>query len=318
MSDLTANRMITEKSRRGRKPWNQSAGWGLVLVAPTIIGLCVLNIWPFFQTLWLSLMKYTNVGDPKYIGFENYVKMLTGKATAGSVSIWQATGNTLVFVLLTVPVGVFIALILATLLNNRIRGRNVYRGIYFLPMVVAPAAVAFVWKWILNSDNGILNQFLGLFGIRGTTWISDPNTALLSCAVINIWSAVGYDLVLILAGLQSISRTYYEAAEIDGAGPAARFFHITIPMVSPTLFFVILMRTMTSLKQFDTVYLLVPSRSNPAYRNAATLMTVFYREAFEKFNKGYASAIVIFSFLLISIFTLIQFVAEKKLVHYEE
>ena len=318
MSDLTMNRMATTPRRHGRKPWNQSAGWGLALVAPTIIGLCVLNIWPFFQTLWLSLMKYTNVGDPKYIGFENYVKMLTKTATAGSVSIWQATGNTLMFVLLTVPVGVFIALILATLLNNRIRGKNVYRGIYFLPMVVAPAAVAFVWKWIFNSDNGILNQFLSLFGIRGTTWISDPNTALLSCAVINVWSAVGYDLVLILAGLQSISRTYYEAAEIDGAGPVAKFFHITIPMVSPTLFFVILMRTMTSLKQFDTVYLLVPSRSNPAYRNAATLMTVFYREAFEKFNKGYASAIVIFSFLLISIFTLIQFIAEKKLVHYEE
>lgn len=318
MSVLTERR-VGNTRRHGRKAWNDSAGWGLALAAPTIIGLLVLNIWPLFQTLWFSLTKYTNMAAPKYIGLQNYEKMLFPKAAVtGSVSIWQATGNTLMFVLLTVPIGVFIALILATLLNNQIRGRNIYRGIYFLPMVVAPAAVAFVWKWILNSEYGILNQFLGIFGIKGTTWISDPNTALLSCAIINIWSAVGYDLVLILAGLQSISRTYYEAAEIDGAGPVQKFFYITIPMVSPTLFFVVLMRTMTSLKQFDTVYLLVPARSNPAYRSAATLMTAFYRETFEKFNRGYGSAIVIFSFVLISIFTVIQMAAEKKLVHYEE
>ena len=315
---MAAKRAAGIKRMRGRKSWNESAGWGLALVAPTIIGLLVLNIWPFFQTIWFSLTKYTNTVGPDYIGLQNYEKMLFPKTVVtGSVSIWQAAGNTLMFVLLTVPVGVFLALILASLLNNRIRGRNVYRGIYFLPMVVAPAAVAFVWKWIMNSDYGILNQFLGIFGIKGTTWISNPDTALLSCAVINIWSAVGYDLVLILAGLQSISRTYYEAAEIDGANAAQRFFHITVPMVSPTLFFVVLMRTMTSLKQFDTVYLLVPARTNPAYRSAATLMTMFYREAFEKLNRGYGSAIVVFSFVLISIFTVIQLVAEKKLVHYD-
>ena len=315
---MAGNRAAAVRRLHRRKPWNESAGWGLALVAPTIIGLVILNIWPFFQTLWFSLTKYTNIAGPDYIGLQNYEKMLFPKTVVtGSVSIWQAAGNTLMFVLLTVPVGVFLALVLASLLNNSIRGRNVYRGIYFLPMVVAPAAVAFVWKWILNSDYGILNQFLAIFGIKGTTWISNPDTALLSCAIINIWSAVGYDLVLILAGLQSISRTYYEAAEIDGASGVQRFFHITIPMVSPTLFFVVLMRTMTSLKQFDTVYLLVPSRSNPAYRSAATLMTVFYREAFEKFNRGYASAIVVFSFVLISIFTVIQLIAEKKLVHYD-
>ena len=318
MSEIAAKRAAGKRRLCGRKAWNESAGWGLALVAPTIIGLIILNIWPFFQTLWFSLTKYTNMAGPDYIGLQNYEKLLFPKTVVtGSVSVWQAAGNTLMFVLLTVPVGVFLALILASLLNNRIRGRNVYRGIYFLPMVVAPAAVAFVWKWILNSDYGILNQFLGLFGIKGTTWISNPDTALLSCAVINIWSAVGYDLVLILAGLQSISRTYYEAAEIDGANAAQRFFHITVPMVSPTLFFVVLMRTMTSLKQFDTVYLLVPARTNPAYRSAATLMTMFYREAFEKLNRGYGSAIVVFSFVLISIFTVIQLVAEKKLVHYD-
>ena len=280
------------------------------MVAPTIIGLIILNIYPFFYTIYLSTMKFQGLGKPKYIGFQNFSKMLSDAMT------WNALRNTLLFVLFTVPVGVFLSLIFAALLNSKIRGRDTYRAIYFLPMVVAPAAVAMVWKWILNSDIGILNQFLGLFGIQGPTWISDPKTALISCAIINIWSAIGYDLVLILAGLQSISKTYYEAAEIDGASPVQSFFHITVPLISPTLFFVVLMRTMTSLKQFDTVYLLVKA-DNPAYKSTATLMTLFYREAFEKFNKGYASAIVLFSFVLISIFTVIQLIAEKKLVHYE-
>ena len=310
MSTLSANRPVNRRAI-GKKQYNYAPVWGLGLAAPTVIGLCVLNIYPFFYTIWLSLMKSQGLGKAKYIGLKNYSTLLSDSM------IWQSTGNTLMFVLLTVPVGVFLALILATLLNNQIKGRNVYRGIYFLPMVVAPAAVTMVWKWILNSDVGILNQVLKIFGIQGPTWIADPNTSLLSCAIINIWSSVGYDLVLLLAGLQSISKTYYEAAEIDGANAFQRFFKITVPLISPTLFFVVLMRTMTSLKQFDTVYLLVPA-NNPAYKQTATLMTLFYREAFEKFNKGYASAIVVFSFVLISIFTVIQFVAEKKLVHYEE
>ena len=129
----------------------------------------------------------------KFVGLKNYQKLFSDK------QIWQSTINTLYYMLLTVPVGVFLALILAVLLNTRIRGRDVYRAIYFLPMVAAPAAVAMVWKWIFNAEAGILNQFLGLFGIGRINWLSDPNTALLSCAIIGIWSAVGYDLVLILA-----------------------------------------------------------------------------------------------------------------------
>lgn len=296
--------------RKQKKYRGNETAWAYGLIAPTIIGLCVLNIYPFFYTIYLSFMKSQGLGKEKYIGLKNFQSLITDK-TLGSATI-----NTLYFVLLTVPVGIMIALILAALLNNDIKCRNLYRGIYFLPMVVAPAAVAMVWKWIYNSDCGALNQFLKIFGITGPTWISDPNTALLSCAIINIWSAVGYDLVLILAGLQSISRSYYEAAEIDGASSTQSFFHITVPLVSPTLFFVVLMRAMSSLKQFDTVYLLIKA-DNPAYKRGVTLMTMFYREAFEKFNKGYASALVLYSFLIISIFTVIQFVAEKKLVHYE-
>ena len=307
-----SERIIQADLRSARKPFRFKSdwGWAYLLIAPTIIGLLILNIYPFFETIILSLQKSQGLGPVKFVGLKNYQKLLSDK------QIWQSTVNTLYYMLLTVPVGVFLALILAVLLNTKIRGRDVYRAIYFLPMVAAPAAVAMVWKWIFNAEAGILNQFLGLFGVGRINWLSDPNTALLSCAIIGIWSAVGYDLVLILAGLQSIPTSYYEASEIDGANAVQRFFHVTVPLISPTLFFVVMMRMMNSVKQFDTIYLLIKS-NNPAYKKGVTLMVLFYREAFEKFNKGYASAIVLFSFVIIMIFTALQFVAEKKLVHYE-
>ena len=280
------------------------------MVAPVIIGLIVLNIYPFIDSIIMSLYKSQGLGPAKFVGLQNYVKMFKDK------QIWQSTWNSFYFVILTVPVGVFIALLLAVLLNSKIKGRDVYRCIYFLPMVVAPAAVAMVWRWIFNAEVGILNQMLSVFGIRGPNWLSDPNLAIVSIAIIAIWSAVGYDLVMILAGLQSISASYYEAAEIDGANAVQRFFNITVPLISPTLFFVVLMRTMNSLQKFDTVYLLI-KQTNPAFKKTFTLMVLFYREAFEKFNKGYASAIVMWSFVIIMIFTVFQFVAEKKLVNYD-
>lgn len=297
-------------NKRRPRPNKGNIAWAYGLIAPTIIGLCVLNIYPFFYTIYLSLLKFKGLGKPSYIGAKNYITLFNDP------KLLQFTLNTLYFVVLTVPIGVFIALVLASLLNNKIRGRDVYRGIYFLPMVVAPAAVAMVWKWIFNADNGVLNILLRAIGLPGPNWLSDPNLALASCAMINIWSAVGYDLVMILAGLQAISRTYYEAAEIDGANSVQSFFHITVPLISPTLFFVLLMRVMASLKQFDTIYLLIKTQ-NPAYNRAMTLMTWFYREAFEKFDKGFGSAIVLYSFVVIGIFTAIQFIAEKKLVHYQ-
>ncbi len=307
---MNANAVNTDL--RSRKPFKFKSdwAWAYLLVAPTVIGLIILNFYPFVETIILSTQKSQGLGPVKYVGAQNYIKMF------GNAQTWQSTLNTIYYMILTVPVGVFIALILAVLLNSKIRGRDTFRGIYFMPMVVAPAAVAMVWRWIFNAEVGVLNQFLGIFGAGATNWLSDPNIAIVSCAIIGIWSAVGYDLVLILAGLQSISKTYYEASQIDGANGAQQFFHITVPLISPTLFFVVIMRVMASIKQFDTVYMLVKA-NNPAYKKTITLMVMFYREAFEKFNKGYASAIVMWSFVIIMLITALQFWAEKRMVHYE-
>ena len=282
------------------------AMWGLIMVAPTIIGLLVLNIYPFIQAIYMSFSKSLPFGLFEFEGIDNYVEMFQ------NTEFWKATWNTILFCILTVPVGIFLALLVAVLLNSKIRGRTGFRAIFFLPMVVAPAAVAMVWKWIFNTQYGVLNQMLG----SGVGWLTDPNVVLFSCAAVQIWSNIGYDAVLLLAGLQNVSPTLYEAADLDGASKVKQFFTITLPMVSPTLFVVMIMRLMSSLKVFDLVYMMVDD-TNPAFNDAQTLMSLFYRESFITGDKGYASAIVVWTVLLIGVVTLIQFIGQKKWVNYE-
>lgn len=280
--------------------------WGYLMVAPTIIGLIVLNIVPFFQTIYMSFSKSKAFGAYQFCGLENYVEMFK------SSEFWKATWNSIYFCILTVPIGVFLALLVAVLLNAKIKGKTAFRAIYFLPMVVAPAAVAMVWKWIFNTEYGILNSLLG----KNIRWLTDPKIVLITCAIVAIWSAIGYDAVLLLSGIQNISRTLYEAADLDGASKVQQFFHITLPMVSPTLFVVLIMRLMSSLKVYDLIYMMV-EQSNPALTSAQSLMYLFYRESFVAGNKGYASAIVIWTVLLIGIVTVFQFIGQKKWVNYE-
>lgn len=209
-----------------------------------------------------------------------------------------------------------LALIFATLLNSKIKGSNIYRAIYFLPIVVAPAAVAMVWKWLFNTDFGFINYVLGIFGIQGPEWLTSPMTAIISVSIVTIWSSLGYDIVLLLAGLQSIPKSYYEAADVDGASSITKFFKITIPMISPTLFFVLVMRVMAALKQFDLMYMLI-GEGNPALEGSQTLTYLFYRNAFVMGDKGYASVIVLWMFLIIGLITLLQFKIQKKWVNYD-
>ena len=280
--------------------------WGLLMVAPTIIGLFILNIIPFFQTIYMSFSKTKAFGAYQFCGLDNYIEMFQ------NTEFWKANWNSIYFCILTVPVGVFLALIVAVLLNAKIRGKTVFRAIFFLPMVVAPAAVAMVWKWIFNTQYGILNSVLG----QNIRWLTDPKIVLVTCAIVSIWSSIGYDAVLLLSGIQNISQSLYEAAELDGASKVRQFFSITLPMVSPTLFVVLIMRLMASLKVYDLIYMMV-EQSNPALTSAQSLMYLFYRESFIAGNKGYASAIVIWTVLLIGLVTLVQFVGQKKWVNYE-
>ncbi len=280
--------------------------WGWIMVAPTIIGLCVLNIWPFIQTIYTSFCEHLGFGQYKFIGLQNYIDMFQDS------SFWKATLNTIVFCVLTVPVGVILALFVAMLLNTKVKFKGGFRTIFFLPLVCAPAAIAMVWQVIFNGDNGILNQILG----TNIQWITNSKTAIIAVSIVSIWSNVGYDAVLLLAGLQNIPKTLYEATSIDGAGKVRQFFTVTLPMVSPTLFSVLIMRLMSSMKVYDLIYMMADD-TNPALADMQSLMYLFYRSSFVAGDRGYGSAIVVWTVALILLVTLIQFWGQKKWVTYD-
>lgn len=175
----------------------------------------------------------------------------------GDVQVWYAVGNTLKYTIIVVPVTVIIAMVLAVLLNSKIKGKGIYRTIYFIPMVAAPAAITMVWKWLYNNQFGLINHMISKIGIGPVDWIDNPNIALYSIAIIGIWSTVGYSMVLLIAGLQEIPKDYYEASSIDGAKPVRQFFNITLPLVSPTLFFVVVTSIIQAMQVFDVIYMMI-------------------------------------------------------------
>ena len=293
----------TRPSKRKLQEWRQ--GYLFLLPAVVILGIFI-GIAAIF-VVYLSFHKVNLFTDSyTFVGLENYLRLFTDETAR------KALTNTLSFSVVVVPCQTIIALIIASVLNSKIRGRTTFRAIFFLPMVVAPAAVAMVWKWIFNSQYGIINTLLGL----DIGWLTDSHIVLITCSIVQIWSNIGYDAVLLLAGLQNISVSLYEAADLDGASKVRQFFSITLPMVSPTLFVVLIMRLMSSLKVFDLIYMMVDD-ANPALNDAQSLMSLFYRESFIAGDKGYASAIVVWTVLLIGAVTLIQFIGQKKWVNYE-
>ena len=222
--------------------------WGWLFILPTVIGLVILNIIPIFQTLYQSFFKTGDFGKGNiFVGVENYVKVF------GDHEVWQSLINTFKYAIVEVPFSIVIALVLAVLLNRKMKGRGIYRTIIFLPMVAAPAAVAMVWRWLFNSDFGLINNVFH----TSVKWVSDPKIAVFSIAVIGVWSIIGYNMVLFISGLQEIPHDYYEAAEIDGATGVKSFFHITVPLLSPTIFFVLVTRVIGSLQVFDLMYMVM-------------------------------------------------------------
>lgn len=297
---------MSNNTAKASKHAKSESMWGYIMVAPTIIGLLALNIYPFLDTIKLSFSKTRPFGLYELRGIENYIQMFA------SAEFWRANLNTIYFCLLTVPLGIFLSLIVAVMLNTKIKGRTFFRAVFFLPMVVAPAAVAMVWKWIFNTEYGIINTILA----HKVNWITDPGIVMVTCAIVAIWSAIGYDAVLLLSGLQNISKSYYEAASLDGATKVQQFFHITLPMVSPTLFVVLIMRLMSSIKVYDLIYMMI-EESNPALTSAQSLMYLFYRESFVAGNRGLGSSVVIWTVALIGLVTVVQFWGQKKWVNYE-
>lgn len=280
--------------------------WGWAFIFPTMLGLIVLNIIPIFQTIYQSFFKTGDFGRGNiFIGLDNYVKMF------GDGEVWQSVINTFKYAIMEVPFSIAIALVLAVLLNRKMMGVSAYRTIFFLPMVAAPAAIAMVWRWLFNSEFGLLNHIFG----TSINWISDPAIAVFAIAVIGIWSIIGYNMVLFLAGLQEIPRDYYEAASIDGATGINQFFNITVPLLSPTIFFVTITRVIGGLQVFDLIFM-VMDKNNPALYKTQSIVYLFYQNSFVENNKGYGSTIVVLLIAIIMVVTVFQMIAQKKWVYY--
>jgi len=306
--DRKAKRKSLKVTKLSKSTVNEWA-WAYLMIGPTLIGLLILNIIPAIQTLMLSFQKVGAFGTGEWVGFNNYIKLFKDEA------VIRATFNTFKYAIMVVPLTVVFSLIVAVLLNKKIKGVSTYRTIYFLPMVAAPAAIAMVWRWLYNSQFGLINYILSLIGIKGPQWLSDPKVAIISIAIVGIWSSVGYNMVLLLAGLQEIPADYYEAARIDGAGPIRQFFTITLPLVSPTLFFVIVTSIIGAMQVFDVIFMMI-DKTSMAIEGTQSLVYLFYQYSFVVNDKGYGSAIVMLLLGIIMIITVIQVKVQDKWVNY--
>ena len=293
-----------EKQKMSKREKNEAI-WGLAFVAPTILGLLILNFYPMINTVYQSFCKTGDFGKGNtFVGFANYAKVL------GASETWLSLWNTIKYAIIEVPLGIAIALVLAVFLDQKIKGVSVFRTIFFLPMVCAPAAVAMVWKWLYNQQFGLLNNVFH----TNTAWISDPKIAWISVGVIGVWSIIGYNMVIFISGLKEIPKDYYEAATIDGANGIQQFFNITIPLLSPTTFFIVQTRIIGALTVFDLMFM-VMDKTNVALNNVQSIVYVFYTYAFTNGNKGYGAAVVMVLVVFIMIITFILQKMEKKLVY---
>lgn len=283
---------------------------GYLMILPVTLGLIVFYIYPFFQTFYNSFLKIGAFNVAKWGGLVNYKRMLT------DASMWRTLGNTLRYVVFNVPLTIFLALILAVLLNNKIKGRGLYRLIYFLPYITMATAIAMVWKWMFNGEFGLINYLLGLIGISGKQWLTDSSIAPYSIIAVSVWSGIGYNMIILLAGIQGISQSYYEAADIDGASPISKFFNITLPLVTPTLFFILITSLIGAFQIFDTIYMMI-GKNTVVLETTQSVVMYFFRNAFDMGDKGYASAVAMLLFVIIMLITLVQMKVQKKWVNYD-
>ncbi len=265
-----------------------------LMLAPAVVHLAWWIGIPTVATFVLAFTHYDILaGTMTWAGLDNFTAIFRDPVW------WKAIGNTVVYTFFTVPVAMAIAVVIAVLLNTELRARAWYRTAVFMPHITATVAIALVWMWMFEPNIGLFNWVLSWFGIRGPAWLADPAWAMTSVILMSIWKGIGLKMIIYLAALQGIPHDLYEAAEIDGAGPVRRFFAITLPLLGPATFFVLVISLIDSFQVFEQFYVLTPE-GGPA--NATTVMTYeIYKSAFQRFDMSAASAqsVVLFVFLLV-------------------
>ncbi|WP_269939418.1 carbohydrate ABC transporter permease [Arthrobacter sp. HY1533] len=298
----------SEKAVR-RRSIKRDGIWPWVFIGPTVFGMGLFYVWPVLQTFYYSFTKWGVFGGSKFIGIENYVRLLSDS------EIPQSLLNTALYTAI-VLLGIPIAMVLSALMETPgMKLAGFYRTLYFIPYITMPAAVGIVWRLIFNGDFGPINWFLSLFGIQGPYWTSTPGFALVAVALVGLWMSMGFNLIIMGAGMREIPREMYEAAEMDGASRLRQFFSITVPLLTPSIFFVSVLTVIGGFQLFDLLYIMM-GKSNLAMPQTQSLVYIFYNQAFLQNDKGYAAAIGILILAVIAILTFIQFRVQKRWVNY--
>ena len=280
---------------------------GLAFLSPWLVGFLVFTLTPVVLSFYYSFCDYSLLQPPVWRGLENY------ELLARDEVFWKSLWNTLRYAVLALPAGMLVSLGLALMLNVRIRGQSVYRTIIFLPSLVPTVASAMLWLWLFNSRLGLINTFLAKVGIEGPRWLGDVRWAMPALAIMSLWG-VGHTVVIYLAGLQDVPRELYEAAEIDGAGVWGRLLNVTLPTISPVIFFNLIMAIIGTLQVFTIPYIMTqggPQRSTYFYT------MYLYDNAFNFLRMGYASAMAWIQFMIVLALTGLAFWTGKRWVHYQ-
>lgn len=278
------------------------AGW--VFIFPALIGTFIFIIIPVICSFGLSFMKWDLLNPIQFVGFENYRNLFAEPL------FYKILVNTIVFALSTSILGVIIPLVLACILNSKIRGSEFYKTAYFLPFITPMIVIGIVWEWIFDPNIGILNHVLNLH----INWLYDTHFAMPALIIVSVWKLIGYNMIIFLSSLSSISQSMFEAAKIDGASPVQTFVNVTVPLLSPSIFFVVIITAISSFQIFDLIYLM--TEGGPL-DSTNVLVYAIYKNAFEYFNVGKASAIAYVLFVIILLLTVIQWSLRKKIVYNE-
>ena len=281
---------------------------GYVFIAPWLVGFLAFALIPFVSSLGLSFMDWQPRQPSSFIGFKNYEIVFTADPL-----FYKSLVNTAYYVGVHVPLNIGLGLVSALLLNERIRGQAIFRTIYYIPAVTSGVATALLWVWMFNRDFGVVNQILGAFGIPAVSWLGSTAWAMPSMILIGTW-AFGTSMVIVLAGLQAVPEHLYEAAAVDGANAWRRFRHVTIPLLSPTLFFLTVVGIIGSFQVFTTAFIV--TQGGPGFATLFYVLHLYYK-SFQDLNFGYGSALAWILFLIIMVLTLIQMWAGRRWVYYE-
>jgi multiple sugar transport system permease protein len=308
LSRLFSDSFVKQRQQMEMTPLARKEAIAFYLcILPWLIGFFVFLAWPMIRSMYLAFTNYRVLNEPRFTGLENVERLINDEL------FWQSLRVTVIYVLGSVPVGTAIALGVAMLLSQKLVGVNIWRTIFFLPSIVSGVAIAVMWSYVFNPDFGLLNIILSWFGISGPGWITSSTWALPAIIIMSWWS-IGGQMIIYLAGLKGIPRVLYEAALVDGAGVWARFRYVTIPMLSPTIFFNLVVGLIGAFQAFDAAYVLTNGGPNNA---TLTYMLYLYRNAFQFVNMGYASLLAWVLFLIILVFTLLVMRSARYWVYYE-